>query len=181
MNLEYQSDNLSLIVLNENHAIEVLDFYKRNAAIFNQYETEKPANFYTLDFISNLLHAEYNNFISGRYARFFLIDRNHPGELIGTISFSDIKGGSLNSCCIGYKIDQKFQRQGYARRMLTMALKILITERHMHRIEAYISPDNVASIHLVETLGFISEGIAYSYVKLNGTWRDHYRYVYINT
>ena len=64
--------------------------------------------------------------------------------------------------------------------MLTMALKILVTEMHMHRIEAYIAPENTYSISLATQLGFISEGTAYSYVYLRGKWEDHLRFVYIS-
>ena len=59
-------------------------------------------------------------------------------------------------------------------------LKILTHEKEMHRIEAYIHPDNISSVNLVKSLGFISEGTAYSYVKLNGSWQDHLRFVYIS-
>lgn len=180
MNLEYRSDNLILRVLNRRDALLVLDFYQRNRSIFDLYETEKPENFYTENFIANLLTAEYNAFVHGRHVRFFLFDSNCPHQIIGTVSFSNITGGFMNSCNIGYKIDQHFQRQGYGRRMLTMALKIMVTSCSLHRIEAYIAPDNTASIALAETLGFISEGTAYAYVRLNGKWRDHLRYVYIS-
>ena len=96
------------------------------------------------------------------------------------MSFSNIHTGALMSCCIGYKIDTQFQSSGYGRRMLTMALKIMVTERGMHRIEAYIEPDNDISLKLVKSLGFISEGMAYSYVYMRGSWRDHLRYTYIS-
>ena len=74
----------------------------------------------------------------------------------------------MKSCVIGYKIDEKYRRMGYGRRMLTMALKIMVTEYGMHRIEAYILP------------GFISEGSAYAYAKINKEWRDHLRFTYIS-
>ena len=84
------------------------------------------------------------------------------------------------SCTIGYKIDKNYQNLGYGRRMLTMALKIMVTECNIHRIEAYIHPCNLASLHLVKALGFIGEGTAYAYAKINGQWVDHLRFVYIS-
>lgn len=180
MKLEYRNNNLTLKVLTSASASSVLSFYSRNREQFDRYETDKPDNFYTEEFIQNLLTAEYNSFISGKHIRFFLFDENYPGEIIGTISFSDIKKGSFYSCNTGYKIDKNFQRHGYGRRMLTMALKIIVTELNMHRIEAYISPDNAASAALARQLGFIQEGTAYSYVFLRGKWQDHLRFVYIS-
>ena len=58
----------------------------------------------------------------------------------------------MKSCVIGYKIDEKYRRMGYGRRMLTMALKIMVTEYGMHRIEAYILPGNDASVNLARTM-----------------------------
>lgn len=109
-----------------------------------------------------------------------MFDTNFPDKIIGTVSFSDIKKGAFCSCTTGYKIDKEFQHLGYGRRMLTMALKILVTEVHMHRVEAYIAPQNTASISLATKLGFIPEGTAYSYVYLRGKWEDHLRFVYIS-
>ena len=86
----------------------------------------------------------------------------------------------MKSCILGYKIDERFQRQGYGRRMLTMALKIMVTDCNMHRIEAYILPANTPSIDLAIKLGFISEGTAFAYAPINGIWQDHLRYVYIS-
>ena len=180
MKLEYYKDNLILKVLDSSYAEQVLEFYGSNRDEFDKYETDKPDNFYTIDFIDNLLHAEYTAFLQGHHIRFFLYDKTVPDTIIGTISFSSLKGGAFKSCITGYKIDKKFQCHGYGRRMLTMALKIIVTELNMHRIEAYISPDNEASISLATTLGFINEGMAYSYVFIKGQWHDHFRYVYIS-
>jgi ribosomal-protein-alanine N-acetyltransferase len=180
MKFEYKNNNLILKVLTSEYADEVLNFYKRNREYFDRYETDKPDNFYTREFIRNLLTAEYNAFVAGKNVRFFLFDVHKPHQIIGTVSFSDIKTGSFLSCHIGYKIDHAFWRMGYGRRMVTTALNIMVTKEHMHRIEAYISPDNAPSIALATQIGFIPEGTAYSYVNINGKWQDHLRYVYID-
>lgn len=180
MKLEYYNHNLTLRVLNESYTQQVLDFYSKNRSYFDIYEADKPDNFYTTEFINKLLRSEYNAFTLGKYARFFLFDADYPNKIIGTVSFSDIKNGAFKSCLIGYKIDHDYQRMGYARKMLNMALKIMVLDGNMHRIEAYISPDNTPSVNLVEKLGFIHEGTAYSYVCINGVWQDHLRYVYIS-
>ena len=95
------------------------------------------------------------------------------------INFSTSSALRPAHCVIGYKIDEKYRRMGYGRRMLTMALKIMVTEYGMHRIEAYILPGNDASVNLARTMGFISEGSAYAYAKINKEWRDHLRFTYI--
>ena len=111
--------------------------------------------------------------------RFFLFSDDLPGEILGSVSFFGVT--SINrSCRIGYKIDKNYRQLGLGSLMVKHMLEILTHEKEMHRIEAYIHPQNISSINLVKSLGFISEGTAYSYVKLNGSWQDHLRFVYIS-
>lgn len=178
MKLEYHSDNLILRILDERNASAVLDFYSRNSNDFDRYETDKPSSFYTLSFISNLLRAEYQSFIHGKMIRFFVFRADNPSEIVGSISFSEINP-TLKSCVIGYKVDKAYRRQGIGTRMLTTALRIIVSELNMHRVEAYIHPDNAASDALAHRLGFIDEGTAYSYAPINSIWTDHMRRVFI--
>jgi ribosomal-protein-alanine N-acetyltransferase len=43
----------------------------------------------------------------------------------------------------------------------------------MHRIEVAIRPENVASLRVVEKLGFTEVGYAKGYLHIDGAWRDH--------
>lgn len=180
MKLEYRDCNLILRQLNETSAEQVLDFYYRNREYFDIYETEKPNNFYTLEYMKSLLHSEYNAFVQGKYVRFFAYDPTNPERIVGTVSFSDLRRGTMMSCIIGYKVEHSLQHQGYGFRMLNAALKAMVVDGGMHRIEAYIAPNNTPSIALANKLGFISEGTAYSYVRKYGVWHDMLRYVYIS-
>lgn len=179
MNTTYSNSHITLRILDERYSQNILDFYTNNRFCFDIYEMDKPNSFYTLDFIEKMTKAEYTGFIQQTFMRYFLFTNNNPEQIIGCVSFSDIKKSML-SCTIGYKIDKNYQNSGLGRRMLTMALKMIVTEYNMHRIEAYIHPCNVASLRLVNALGFIDEGTAYAYAKINGQWIDHLRFVYIS-
>ena len=181
MNLEYKFDNISLRILDIQYASMVLAFCNRNKEIFEQYEIDKPLNFYTLEFQKKLIEAEYNGFLHGNYVRFYMFENNISDKIIGTISFSDMKRNAFFSCQIGYKIDSNYVNQGYGFKMLSNSIKIMESECHMHRIGAYILPGNQPSIKLVEKVGFELEGIARSYVLMNNKWIDHLSYAYITT
>ena len=43
----------------------------------------------------------------------------------------------------------------------------------LHRIEVAIRPENVASLRVVEKLGFAEVGYAPRYLHIDGDWRDH--------
>jgi ribosomal-protein-alanine N-acetyltransferase len=46
----------------------------------------------------------------------------------------------------------------------------------LSRIEAACLPENVASRGLLERSGFKYEGVAQSYLQINGRWRTHVLY-----
>jgi len=46
----------------------------------------------------------------------------------------------------------------------------------LSRIEAACLPENHASRALLETCGFKYEGVAQSYLQINGRWRTHVLY-----
>ena len=52
----------------------------------------------------------------------------------------------------------------------------MFKEYKMHRIEAFILPENKRSIDLVNRLGFAYEGKRVSYMHINGAYRDHEAY-----
>jgi [ribosomal protein S5]-alanine N-acetyltransferase len=43
----------------------------------------------------------------------------------------------------------------------------------LHRLEAACLPHNVASARVLEKAGFVREGRARRYLKINGVWQDH--------
>ena len=49
----------------------------------------------------------------------------------------------------------------------------------LHRLEANIQPENVASISTVRKLGFRLEGYSPKYLRVYGEWRDHERWALI--
>lgn len=180
MKLEYNLGRYSLKVLNKSRSIDVLDFYYRNRRDFDKYESDKPASFYTENFISRMLEAEMKGLLSMTFVRFFLMDRHEPDYILGSLSFSHISRGSSPSANMGYKIDEYHRNEGLASLMIATALEDIVPDIGLHRTECYIHPDNSTSLHLMEKLGFIDEGIAHSYVRLNGVWHDHRRFVYIS-
>lgn len=46
-------------------------------------------------------------------------------------------------------------------------------ELDLHRIMANHVPENVASARVLAKLGFVEEGLAHSYLQIDGVWRDH--------
>lgn len=179
MQLEYETKRLSLRVCNYEQAEQVLRFLERNRTIFEPWEPLHSPYFYTTDYQTRTLDAEFKLTLQTRHVRYYLFLKDNPNEIIGTVCFSNIHHADDKSCRLGYKIAAAHQRNGYAKEALTCLIPMLHEEFGLHRIEADIMPTNEPSLRLVESLGFCYEGIARSSHEICGSWKDHARYALI--
>ena len=104
----------------------------------------------------------------------FLIRRD--GELLGAITLDNIRRGPAQSASIGYWIGQRFARHGYMREAIGALTHHAFTQMDLSRIEAACLPENTASRGVLERSGFKYEGVAQSYLQINGRWRNHVLY-----
>lgn len=181
MKFEYETSRLNLRVLSNKHkyARQVLDFYNRNRDVFDKYEPTRPQNFYTEKYQATVLNCEYQMFVHTQNMRFWLYEKGYPDTIIGTICFYNITRSIFQHCCVGYKVDQKHWNRGYAKEALSYMIPQAFLELDIHRMEAQVMPDNEASIHLMESLGFQREGLCRQTAKIQGIWADHLLYALI--
>lgn len=104
----------------------------------------------------------------------FLVRRD--GVLLGAITLDNIRRGPAQSGTIGYWIGQDFARQGYMREAIGVLVHHAFTALDLSRIEAACLPENVASRGVLEGSGFKYEGVAQSYLQIDGRWRNHVLY-----
>lgn len=108
-----------------------------------------------------------------------LICRNCDDVIVGVISLSQIFYGPLKSAYLGYSLFKGFTGCGYATEAVRLIVRFSFKDLKLHRVEANIQPDNLASIALVKRLGFSREGFSPKYLKIGGRWRDHERWALI--
>ena len=106
----------------------------------------------------------------------FLICRGDDGRVMGSIALSQIVYGGFHSAYVGYQIGAEFSGQGYMTEALRLVLRHAFVKLKLHRLEANIQPENVASLALVKRAGFTKEGYSRRYLKICGRWRDHERW-----
>lgn len=181
MLFEYETKRLLLKIIKPTEAREVLDFYLRDRELFERYEPDRAEGFYTLAFHKQIMKFEYNMAVQGTLYRFYIYEKTNPGHIIGTISFHHIIRGYSNSCEIGYKFSSEVHHRGYATEALNKVLAIIFEELKLHRVQAWVLPDNTASIHLLERVGFELEGVSRDYLLLHGTWQNHALYSILST
>jgi len=105
----------------------------------------------------------------------FLI-RREDDRLLGAITLDHIKRGPAQSGTTGYWIGDPFVRQGYMREAVLAVVHHAFNTLDLSRIEAGCLPENRASRALLESCGYKYEGVAQSYLQINGRWRNHVLY-----
>lgn len=181
MQFLYESEHLYIKILTPDYAPSVLTFLYRNREYFEQYETSKPAKYYTVKYQRDNLRAEFTSFIKQRYIRFYVFEKGNDNDIIGTISFSNFLQYPYSNAYIGYKFDQNHLHMGYATEAVCCAVNAVFHDLKLHRLEAYVMPANLSSIRLLERIGFENEGICRQFICVCGKYEDHIRYALINS
>jgi ribosomal-protein-alanine N-acetyltransferase len=100
----------------------------------------------------------------------------YDGEFVGQLTVGSIMWGSARSGQVGYWIDEAVAGRGVIPTALAMAIDHCFFVVGLHRVEASIRPENMASRRVVEKLGFREEGLRRRYLHIDGAWRDHLCY-----
>lgn len=95
------------------------------------------------------------------------------GDLVGQIGLNPISWGSLRSGAIGYWISRQVAGEGITPTAVAMLTDHALFTMGLHRVEVNIRPENVASLRVVEKLGFRDEGLRRKYLHIDGKWCDH--------
>lgn len=120
--------------------------------------------------------ADYLRKVRRRNAAGLLVRRRDGGDLVGSLTLSQIVPDPFRSCYLGYYAFAPHQGQGLMSEALDLTLRHAFGPRGLHRVEANIQPGNTASIALVRRAGFRLEGYSPRYLKVAGRWRDHERW-----
>ena len=100
----------------------------------------------------------------------------HPRDAAGQVTLGGIQRGALRSGWVGYWVDSTFHGKGVATAAVALTVAHGFGPVGLHRIEATIAPENLASRAVVSHLGFRQEGHLVRYLDIAGGWRDHLLY-----
>lgn len=98
------------------------------------------------------------------------------GPLVGAITLDNIRRGPSQVGTIGYWVGQQYARQGFMSEAIIAMVAHAFGALDLSRVESACLPDNVASRGVLEKAGFKYEGVAQSYIQINGRWRNHVLY-----
>jgi ribosomal-protein-alanine N-acetyltransferase len=104
----------------------------------------------------------------------FLLFSTETSRLVGVVNVNEIVRKGFQSAYLGYF--SLAPRQGFMTDGLRLVIEHAFTELGLHRLEANIQPENVASVAVAKKVGFRLEGFSPRYLNIAGAWRDHERY-----
>ncbi|WP_051910323.1 GNAT family N-acetyltransferase [Lysinibacillus sp. BF-4] len=154
-------------------ADELAQFLFANKEAWSTFEPIHSAYYYTAQ-------AQRKKIIEGNY----LAQRNREftfgvfvGDiLVGHIALYSIKRMPYKSGFIGYAMAKDYVGQGIMTEAIKLVQRFAFERLELHRLEAYVAPQNLASRRVLIKTGFAEEGLLRKLLWLNGKWEDHYMY-----
>ncbi|QJD87529.1 GNAT family N-acetyltransferase [Cohnella herbarum] len=163
----------------EADAEQLTAMYKRNREFFEKFSPNSSEEYYTEEHqLQTIIKSKADREEDRRYA--FVICHKEDDRIIGSIGLILVMRGPLQSCMIGYSLDQAYNGKGYTTEAVKQVVRYAFEELKFHRIVGEVSPRNPASIRVLENAGFLKEGISRSNLKINGVWEDHQVLAIIN-
>ncbi|WP_429495935.1 GNAT family N-acetyltransferase [Paraburkholderia youngii] len=146
--------------------------FRRAVKISRGREPLRAESFFEKKSVSRRLSMMAHNNNSGVAVHLLLFSLG-TGEIVGECNFTNIVRGPFQACHLGFSLAKRFEGQGLMREALSSAITYIFDEIGLHRIMANFRPENVRSEQLLKRLGFEREGLARSYLRINGVWVDH--------
>lgn len=117
--------------------------------------------------------ASYQRDMDAGTAFPFFVFRDEDGALVGGITLSNVRRGVAQMASVGYWVGEPYARNGYISAAVKAVTRFAFEQLGLHRVEAACLPQNEKSANLLLKVGFVEEGYARKYLKIDGDWRDH--------
>jgi len=148
---------------------------EESAAFLMPWEPQWAGDHLTRKGFANRVYWAHRSIRDGSALPLFLI-RRADLALVGAITLDNIRRGPAQAGTLGYWIGAPFARQGFMREAIEGVVHHAFDRLDLSRLEAACLPENQASRRLLESCGFKYEGVAQSYLQINGRWRTHVLY-----
>lgn len=159
----------------EKDAQSLMGLVSRNKYFWSTYEPLQRPEYYTVDAQYKKIQESLYLMNSKREYTFGIYELG-TNNLIGHISLYAIKRLPYSSAFVGYAMDEIYVGKGIVSEAVELVVQFAFEQIGLHRVEAYVSTENNASIRVLEKSGFQREGLLRKLLYINGQWVDHYMY-----
>jgi len=166
--------------------LEIRNLASKHLKYFHAYRSNPEVTKYQGFDVMN--KEECANFIESQRDKLF----GRPGEWVQYGVINRASNILLGDCAIklqkddpriaeiGITISQSHHQKGYAREALMGILSFLFDQNNIHRVQEIVDTENLASIKLLESIGFRKEGHFIENIFFNGKWGSEYQYAMLN-
>jgi ribosomal-protein-alanine N-acetyltransferase len=113
--------------------------------------------------------AWYKELEANNTGKWWLIYAKETESLAGAAGFNDYHPEHAR-IEIGFWLLPAFQRKGLMSEALENLIPLAVTKWNIHRMQAMVEPENIASAKLLTQCGFISEGKLRDYERKDGKY-----------
>jgi len=170
-----QGEKCYVRTFQEKDAQSLTGLVSRNKYFWSTYEPLQRPEYYTID--AQYKKIQESLYLMGSKREYtFGIYELGTNNLIGHISLYAIKRLPYSSAFVGYAMDEIYVGKGIVTEAVELVVQFAFEQIGLHRVEAYVSTENSASIRVLEKSGFQQEGLLRKLLYINGQWVDHYMY-----
>ncbi|WES87026.1 GNAT family N-acetyltransferase [Dickeya fangzhongdai] len=164
--------------LTEDFSEQLQLFLVENRDNFAPFEPLRSEDYFSLDSIRQRIADSQPDF-KAKKCLLLVFTLKGEDKIIGSINFTNFVYGVFQAGYLGFSIDKSYQGKGLMHEALENSIAYVHENYGLHRIMANHLPDNTRSQNILARLGFVREGFAKSYLKINGIWQDHVLNSYI--
>jgi len=170
-----QGEKCYIRTFQEKDAQSLTGLVSRNKYFWSTYEPLQRPEYYTVDAQYKKIQESLYLMDSKREFTFGIYELR-TNNLIGHIALYAVKRLPYSSAFVGYAMDEIYIGKGIVTEAVKMVVRFAFEQVGLHRVEAYVSTQNSASIRVLEKSGFQREGLLRKLLYINGQWVDHYMY-----
>lgn len=158
----------------------VMDDFTQWAELRNQsraflvpWEASWPANDLSRSAFAHRLKHYRSNVKKDEAYPLLIFKANEENRLVGGITVSHVRRGIAQTAQLGYWIGQPYSNRGFMCEAVKAVSNFCFDQLALNRVEAACLMHNGPSATVLRNAGYLQEGVARKYLKINGKWQDH--------
>lgn len=154
-----------------NDAKILSEYFLENKMHFREWEPKRKEDFNSiLQWEKGLIEYDIEQ-EEGKAAYFIALDIR--GKVLGHCSLTNISYGFFQAGYMGYGVSKWNEGKGIMFQLCGHVIAYAFQNLKLNRVMANYIPRNTRTENLLNRLGFVKEGLAKKYLKINGVWQDH--------
>lgn len=118
------------------------------------------------DTVANMIGHFERDFNKKKIIFMGICRTSKPDEIVGVAEMFDYDS-HINMITIGYRLNNRFWGQGIATKTVSIMVDYLFNEIGINRIQAFVMPENIKSLRVLERNKFIKEGL----IRQGNIWK----------